>query len=136
MEPGSSPYLLIFRDTTPESYEQMSQAELREALDAWNGWCDSLAARDKLEHGHPLAPGGKLVSHGRRPRVLDGPFAETKELIGGYFLVTAADLDEATELGAECPLLQYGMTVEVRPVAPACHLAFALGQETMRQPAA
>ncbi len=135
METGASSYLLIFRESTPERYEAMSPEELRQALNAWNGWCDSLAARGKLQSGQPLAPGGRLVSQGTRPRVLDGPFAEAKELIGGYFLVTAADLDEATALAEECPLLQYGMTVEVRPIAPACHLALALGWQTMREPA-
>ncbi|HEV2131293.1 MAG TPA: YciI family protein [Longimicrobiaceae bacterium] len=135
MKTGSASYLLIFRESTPDSYEAMSPEELRQSLDAWNGWCDSLAARGKLQSGQPLAPGGRLVSKGTRPQVLDGPFAEAKELIGGYFLVTAADLDEATALAEECPLLQYGMTVEVRPVAPVCHLAVALGWETMREPA-
>lgn len=135
METVASSYLLIFRESSPESYEAMTPEELRQSLDAWNGWCDSLAARGKLQAGHPLAPGGRVVSQGTRPRVLDGPFAEAKELIGGYFLVAAADMDEATALAEECPLLQYGMTVEVRPVAQACHLAVALGWETMREPA-
>ena len=64
-----------------------------------------------------------------------GPFAEAKELVGGYFIVTAASLDEATLLAEQCPLLAFGMTVEVRPVAGACHLARSLGWDTMREPA-
>ncbi|CAN5436349.1 YciI family protein [soil metagenome] len=135
MENVASSYLLIFRESAPERYEAMSPVEIRQSLDAWNGWCDSLAARGKLQSGNPLAASGRLVSQGTRPRVLDGPFAEAKELIGGYFQVAAADLDEATALAEECPLLEYGMTVEVRPIAPACHLAVALGWETMREPA-
>ena len=51
-----------------------------------------------------------------------------------FVIVEAADLDGATELAEACPLLEFGMTVEVRPVAGACHLAIALGWETMREP--
>ena len=66
------------------------------------------------------------------PVVVDGPFSEAKEAIGGYFLITARDLDEATEIAERCPNLQYGMTVEVRPVATMCHLAEDLGMTSMR----
>jgi hypothetical protein len=107
----------------------------------WNGWCDELAAEGRFLSGHPLEPAGRTVSaarpaHGaRRTRTFDGPYAEAKELIGGYFLLSAASLDEATALAERCPFLQYGMTVEVRPVSGACHLARSLGWETMREPA-
>ncbi|HET6566607.1 MAG TPA: YciI family protein [Rhodothermales bacterium] len=134
METGTSEYLLIFRESTPEVYEAMSQQQLRQALDRWNGWCDSLAAQGKLHSGHPLMPEARLVAGTRDRRVLDGPFAEAKELIGGYFLITAAGMDEATAIAEECPNLPYGMTVEVRPIAGACHLARSLGWETMREP--
>jgi hypothetical protein len=134
MDTGSS-YLLIFRETMPERYEAMSPEELRAALDRWNGWCDALAAEGRLEAGHPLEPAGRLVATVGGARGLDGPFAEAKELIGGYFLLRAADLDEATAIAEQCPNLPYGMSVEVRPVAGACHLARSLGWETMREPA-
>ncbi len=76
------------------------------------------------------------VGGARGAHVTDGPFAEARELIGGYFLVSAANLDEATAMAQECPFLEYGMTIEVRPVAAACHLARSLGWETMQEPAA
>ena len=50
----------------------------------------------------------------------DGPFAESKEAIGGYFLLQADDLDEAVAVAKQCPALEYGSTVEVRPVAEEC----------------
>jgi hypothetical protein len=128
-------YMLIFRDTTPERYEGMSREELRENLDRWNGWCDALASEGRLVAGHPLHDAGRVVAAGKAPRPVDGPFAEAKELVGGYFLVNAADLDDATAIAGQCPLLGFGMTVEVRPVAGACHLARSLGWETMREPA-
>ena len=49
--------------------------------------------------------------------VTDGPFAESKEAIGGYFLLLVKDRNEAVEIAQECPTLKYGLTVEVRPVA-------------------
>lgn len=77
---------------------------------------------------------GRVVSRAGGVRAVDGPFAEAKEVIGGYFLLTAADLDEATAIAEGSPNLDYGMTVDVRPIAPACHLARSLGWQTMREP--
>lgn len=130
----SSAYMLIFRDTSPETYEAMEPGQRRACLDDWNGWYDRLAAQGTLHSGHPLQPEGRMVSRGRR--VTDGPYAEAKEVVGGFFLVYAASLDQATDIAEQCPLLPYGMTVEVRPVAGGCHLATSLGWETMREPAA
>lgn len=129
-------YMLIFRETTPEAYAAMSDSERRYYLDRWNAWCDELTEAGRMLAGHPLADAGTVVAGTKAKRPIDGPFAEAKELIGGYFLVTAADLEEATAIAEQCPLLPFGMTVEVRPVAGACHLARSLGWGTMREPAA
>jgi hypothetical protein len=128
-------YLLIFRESTPERYEVMSRDERRRALADWNAWCDKLAAQGKLLDGHPLLPEGRVVSRAAAGRRVDGPFAEAKELIGGYFFLNAESMDEATAIAEESPNLQYGMTVEVRPIAGGCHLARSLGLEGMREPA-
>jgi hypothetical protein len=135
MKAASSAYLLIFRESSPERYESLSLQQKRESLDEWNAWCDGLAAEGKLQHGHPLQPVGRVVSAAGVKRPIDGPFAEAKELVGGYILVESASLDEATEIAERCPLLPYGMTVEIRPIAGGCHLATSLGWETMREPA-
>lgn len=133
MDTTSSPYMLIFRETTPERYNALSPDQLEQLLQRWNDWYDGLAAVGKVEHGHPLEPAGRIVSGAGR--AVDGPFAESKEVVGGYFLVHAADIEEATEIARGCPNLTYGMTVEVRPVAGGCHLARALGRKSMREPA-
>lgn len=135
MQTSSSPYLLIFRESSPERYEAMSPEQRRHALEQRNAWCDGLAARGRLQHGNTLAPEGRLVSSAGGTRAVDGPFAEAKELIGGYFLLTASSLDEATAIAEQCPNLPYGTVVEIRPIAQACHLARSLGWETMREPA-
>jgi hypothetical protein len=61
--------------------------------------------------------------------VSDGPFAESKEAIGGYFLLDVASFDDAVVIARECPGLPYGVQVEVRPVAAECPLASELKQE-------
>lgn len=129
-------YLLLVRDTTPEVYATMTADETRRSLDRWNAWVDEMAATGKLKDGRPLAERVRLVAGARGEKVTDGPFAEAKELVGGYFLLEGLTLDEATAIAQRCPLLPHGMTVEVRPVAAVCHLATALGWETMRGPAA
>lgn len=84
----------------------------------WNDWYDGLAARGKVQHAQPLGLEGRVVSgaRGENQRVIDGPYAEAKEVVGGYFFLTVANLDEATEIAKDCPGLPIGLTVEVRPV--------------------
>ena len=134
MSMNSSAYMLIFRETTPERYAAMSADERRERLREWNGWCDRLAAEGVLRSGHPLEDGGRLVTAGLAKGGVDGPFAEAKELIGGYFLIEAGSLDEAEAIAKQSPNLRYGMSVEVRQVAQGCHLARSLGMTSMREP--
>ena len=116
-----SAFLLFFRDTAPETYKVMSAEQHQQLLVRWNEWYESLAAAGKLRYGHPLEPDGRVVGR-RGERVTDGPFAESKEAIGGYFFLNVANLREATEIARGCPSLKYGMTVEVRAVADCCHL--------------
>src|SRR5438477_4181863 len=71
---------------------------------------------------------GKIVS-GKERIVSDGPFAESKEAIGGYFLLDVATMDEALAIAKKCPGLPYGIRVEVRAVAPECPLS----AETQRE---
>lgn len=134
MATGSSTFLLLVRETSPEAYDPLSPEERRKALDRWNAWVDGMAERGRLLAAHPLESTGRVVSGARGRRVVDGPFAEAKELVGGFFLLADTSLEEATAIAQDCPNLSYGMTVEIRPVAGACHLAHALGLETMREP--
>jgi hypothetical protein len=121
METKTSPYLLIFRDASPDKYKAMSPDQRQQLMQQWNEWYDGLASQGKVQHGHPLESQGRVVSGTRGDRVVDGPFAEATEAIGGYFMLTVADLDEATAIAQRCPSLRYGMIVEVRPIAEACH---------------
>jgi hypothetical protein len=83
METKRSPYLLIFRDSSPATYQAMSAEQRQQLMQQWNVWYDGLAAQDKVQHGHPLEPQGRVVSGARGERIVEGPFAEATEGIGG-----------------------------------------------------
>jgi hypothetical protein len=82
-------------------------------IDSWVAEMDGRGVR--LE-GHPLSPGDATTVRVRGGQVLvsDGPFAETKELMGGYDLLDCADLDEAIEVASKHPLARRG-AMELRP---------------------
>ncbi|PTY03750.1 hypothetical protein DB347_21190 [Opitutaceae bacterium EW11] len=119
MDTPLKPYLLLFRDAGAEQYKSLSLDQRQALLAEWNAWYDRLATAGLLNHGHPLEPEGRIVT-ARGERDIDGPFAETKEAVGGYFYLTVASLDEATAIARQCPGLRFGITVEVRPVAEVC----------------
>src|ERR1700753_1292968 len=88
----------------------------QEVMQKWMEWFKALAERGHLiDHGQPLETRGKIVQ-GAKKTITDGPFAETKDVVGGFTLIRADSLDEACELAKVCPLLEKGGQVEVRPV--------------------
>src|SRR6478609_6211013 len=111
-------YLLLFRGTAWD--KGMSPEEIQKVLGQFMGWFEKLNKEGKLKAGQPLQPEGKIVSGKNGRTVSDGPFAESKEAIGGYFLLKVADMDEALAIAKDCPILAYGSTVEVRPIAEQC----------------
>src|SRR5437016_2687250 len=117
MSTPSSPFMLIFRNAGPDTHSHLTSAQKTALTKKWNDWFESLAAQGKVEHARPLELGGRVVSGPFGERVTDGPYAEGKEVIGGYFFLTVADIDEATRIAKQCPGLPLGLTVEVRPVA-------------------
>lgn len=116
--PSPSRYMLLFRDSNA-SYHQMSPDQRQELLQQWNEWYQRLSSQGKLEGGHPLEGSGRVVSRSGS-RTVDGPFVESTEAVGGYFLLTVKTLDEAVEIARDCPSVRLGLTVEVRPVADMC----------------
>ena len=117
-------YLLLFRGN--EWQKRLSPEELENTLGRFMGWFEGLKEEGKMKGANPLYAEGKLVSGAQGRIVVDGPFAESKEAIGGYFLISVADEDEAVAVAQKCPLLEHGSVVEVRPVAPECPLAHSL----------
>ena len=116
----SSEYMLVFRGT--DWHKGLSAEQMQQVAGQWMAWFNRLTAQGKAKAGNPLEREGKIVS-GKNGRVVaDGPFAESKEAIGGYFLLQVKSLDEAVAIAKECPGLAYGAVVEVRPVAEQCPL--------------
>ncbi|MGI8965896.1 MAG: YciI family protein [Limisphaerales bacterium] len=117
----SSGYMLIFRGT--DWQKGLSPEEMQKVFGQWMDWFNQLTEEGKALAGNPLENEGKIIS-GKNGRVVaDGPFAESKEAIGGYFLLQVESLDEAVDIAQQCPGLAYGAVVEVRPVAKECPLA-------------
>jgi hypothetical protein len=113
-------YMLLFRGT--ELRKSLSPEEMQKVSEDWMAWFKRLTQQGKAVAGNPLEREGKIVS-GKERIVSDGPFAESKEAIGGYFLLDVATMDEAVAIARECPGLPYGIRVEVRPVAGECPIA-------------
>lgn len=113
---STASFLLLIRNAGADVHAQLAPEQRAQIARQWNDWFESLAARGKVAHANPLGTGGRVVSGPRGERVTDGPYAEGKEVIGGYFYLTVADLDEATAIAKQCPGLPLGMTVEVRQV--------------------
>ncbi len=94
-----------------------SPEEMQQTMQKWMSWMKELENQGYLKDiGQPLEVAGKVV-RGRQKNVTDGPYAETKDIVGGYSLVEASDLDQAVELSKGCPIFELaGGMVEVRPV--------------------
>lgn len=113
-------YMLIFRGN--DWHKGLSPEEMQKISDQWMAWFKRLTDQGKAIAGNPLEPTGTIVS-GKNGHAVDGPFAESKEAIGGYFLLAVSDLEEAVAIAQECPGLPFGAKIEVRPVAGECPMA-------------
>ena len=128
-----SDYLLLFRGNVWD--RGLSPAQLQKVVADMLAWFERLKTEGKCAGGHPLEDGGKVVS-GKQRFVADGPFAESKEVIAGYFYLTVADENEAIEIAKQCPGLDYGSVVEVRPVADVCSVRQRAEEYSKRELAA
>ncbi len=89
---------------------------LQEHMQQWSEWMGGIAEKGQLVGGQPLEYAGKtLIESGTK--IIDRPLAEGKELVGGYIIVKAENLDEACELAKGCPGFAHGTTLEVRELA-------------------
>lgn len=105
-------FIYLFRGGTASN---RSPEEMQREMEKWRAWMQELAKSGHLKAGQPLEKGGKHVG-GKKKVVTDGPYAEAKDLVGGYLLITADTLDKAVELAKGCPVLEHDGNVEVRPV--------------------
>jgi hypothetical protein len=107
-------FMFIYRGGE-ENMAKMTPEEVQASLNKWGAWIG-----EAMQKGWMTDPGDALTHEGRvvKPTlVTDGPFVESKEIVGGYSIVEADTLDGAAKLAKGCPGLQYGGAVEVRPLA-------------------
>ncbi|HET9057163.1 MAG TPA: YciI family protein [Chitinophagaceae bacterium] len=107
--------MLIFHGGLGARGKPLSPEVMQEEMGKWMAWIDKLVKADKYVTGEPLLPGGKLVS-GPDKKITDGLYKEGAELIGGFFIIKAADINEAVEISKDCPDFAYGGSVQVRQV--------------------
>ena len=100
---------------------------IEKAISDFYIWLEEMVAAGKMKRGQRLATGGKTVS---KSGILDGPFGETKEIIGGYWFIVASDLEEAASIASRNPCMQCGLFYEIRPVDPERASAYVRTNET------
>jgi hypothetical protein len=97
--------------------KERTPAEMQRIVEEYIAWARRLAAENRMVGGDELAGGGKVITGaGAALKVKDGPYTETKESVGGYFLIQAQSEAEAVEIAKECPGLARGGTVELRAI--------------------
>jgi hypothetical protein len=117
---NQSGYMLLYR--TDEWYNRLSREELRNLMDQNKAWIERLSAQGKAKPGRALERAGAIVSGKNGRFVTDGPFAESKETIGGYLVLDVETIEEAIAIAQSSPGLAYGGSIEVRPIAEECPL--------------
>jgi hypothetical protein len=106
-------FMYLFRNGA--SAQQMSPENMQAHMQKWMGWMKSLGEKGILVGGEPLQQTGKQVN-GTKKVVTDGPFVDAKEVIGGYLIVNAKNIDDAVEISKGCPIFDVDGKLEVRPV--------------------
>lgn len=108
--------MMLFRSETrsEEEFANQSPEQFQAVMKKWDEWLGGIAAQDKLGGTDALGLQGKIVK--ADGSVTDGPYVALKEMVGGYTIVKAADIDEAVKLAEGCPMFDMGGTVEVRDV--------------------
>lgn len=107
---------MLFVRGGDEGVERLTPDEMQERLQRYIDWSAKLRAEGRNRGSNELASAGKLLRGAPPATVVDGPYTEAKEGIGGYFIIEAADEPEALEIAKHCPVLLYGGVVELRAI--------------------
>jgi len=105
-------FLLLLRTG---DYETCSDAEMQQIIQKFMDWSDELSRDGIYYDSAPLKQGGRTLTV-QNGNIVDGPFAETKEAVAGFFLIEAPDSVTATSIAKNCPHLNYNGIVEVREI--------------------
>ena len=129
-ETTTGEYMLLFRG--PRWDQGLSTDELQRTMDDIMAWFEGMNERGKIKGAQPLSTQGRTISGTNGRFVVDGPFTETKEAVGGYLVLQADSFDDALEVARTNPALRYGVSVEVRPILAECPI-FARHPEIVRR---
>lgn len=110
-------YMLLLHED-PGLFAGRSPAEMTKAVKEYGAWATKLRSENRLVGGEKLADDGGKVLKGKNGKVVvtDGPYAEAREVIGGYFAIKAKDYAEAAKLSESCPHLAFGGRIELRQI--------------------
>ncbi|HEY9153669.1 MAG TPA: YciI family protein [Opitutaceae bacterium] len=109
-----SQFLLLYREASDRP--EVSPAEMQRIFNEWMAWLNTQRNENRLIASNRLNDAGKVLRGSTS--VTDRPFAEAKEVVGGFVVITAENLDHATQIARSCPGLSYGGSMEVRPIEP------------------
>ena len=110
-------YMLLLHDNTA-AFANISPDQMQKVVEKYIAWGKKLRETGVMKAGDKLTdePGKVMRRTDGQVRVTDGPYSESKEVLGGYYMIEAASYDKAIELARDCPQLEYGGTIEVRQV--------------------
>lgn len=114
-------YMMLLHDR-PELFADITSDDMQRVVAKYVEWRSKLSGEGKLKDGNKLGDdAGRVLeprAAGARVDVRDGPFTETKDVIGGYFIIKAANYDEAVDISRACPHLMFGGRIELREIEP------------------
>jgi len=108
-------YILLLKGIN-QQLEHNSPEELQTLFEKYDTWVEDIRAEGKLKQAQKLLDDVRHEVSFRQGQVTDGPFAETKETIGGYFVVETSTMQEAIEIARTCPVVTHGGSVELREI--------------------
>lgn len=111
-------FLLLLHEPPATQDDDMSPDEIQAIIQEYVAWSQKIAASGHHEGGHKLIDeGGRILTvDGDGTRILDGPYSEVKEIVGGLFVIKAKDYDEAAEIASGCPHLRGQNRIELRQI--------------------
>lgn len=134
MEMSKDGYLLLLH--TNDWWTNQGREELEKYTAQSQAWLEKLMASGKIKAGQALARRGAIVSGRNGRNVTDGPFAESKEVVGGYLLLDVETFEEAVAIAKTAPNLAHGASVEVRPLTNVCPASVRLEELKREEEAA
>ena len=112
----SRSFMLLLRGGV--SNRDLAPDQIQQQIERYMNWIDKLRREGHFVAGEPLEETGKVLSGKNGTTVTDGPFTESKEEVGGYFIIRAQDLEHAVEISKGCPIFINNGTIEVRAILP------------------